>query len=420
VTIRRCRALAAAHNGVTLPSDTPTIAYLFTTFPKATETFLQREVAGLQALGVKPRLYSMWGGSADFNGLPVVLFPKVKLISLAWMIPLTAGRHPQLFCELLRGLLTRRAPSWLNFWENMLGAAFACLHAGEFRKNPPAHTHAVWGGAPATAAWLLWRLNGQSFSAAAHAYDLYDQGGDWWLREKLAPARFVRTSTEMGRRSLLERGVPAEKIHVIRRGLLSLPALKPLRVSRVPLRLLCVARLVPKKGLDLQLNIYAVLKAAGVSFEARIAGAGPLHANLNQQIVALGLAANVRLLGHRPQTEIAELLTWADILLHTGVVAPGGDRDGLPNVIPEAMAAGVMVVTSPAAATTEAVTDHVTGLVAPPDVPAAWVASLQKLAGDDAMAERLRADARRWVMENFDARQNAARLLVLFRAAMPS
>lgn len=399
-----------------MPTDPNAIAYLFTTFPKPTETFLQREVAALQETGVPLRLYSMWGGGGRFNGQPVARFAKWRLVALVWMVPLTAARHPRLVAGLVRGVATRRAPSWINFWENLLGAAFACLHAGEFRRNPPAHTHAAWSAGPATAAWLLWRLNGQPYSAGAHAYDLYAHGGDWWLCEKLVPARFVRTSTDMARATLRERGVPDAKIHVIRRGLLSLPVLKPLRPDRAPLRLLAVARLVPKKGLDLQLDIYAALKAAGLPFEARIAGDGPLRAGLERQIAVLGLTDEVRLLGHRPQAEIAELLAWADVLLHTGVVAPGGDRDGLPNVIPEAMAAGVVVVTSPAAATTEAITDGVTGLVAPPDEPAGWVAALQSLARDDARAERLRAAARHWVLENFDARRNAAALLRLLQA----
>jgi glycosyltransferase involved in cell wall biosynthesis len=104
----------------------------------------------------------------------------------------------------------------------------------------------------------------------------------------------------------------------------------------------------------------------------------------------------------------------ADVLLHTGVVAPSGDRDGLPNVIPEAMSVGVLVVTSPTAGTTEAVSDGINGLVAPADDPEAWVAALRRLAADDALAERLRASARRWVVQNFDAHKNAARLLEQF------
>ncbi len=257
--------------------------------------------------------------------------------------------------ELLRGLATRRAPSWLNFWENMLGAGFACVYARSFRRDPPALVHAAWGGAPATAAWMLWRIDGHRFSAAAHAYDLFEHGGDWWLREKLEPAAFIHTSTEMGRTALLARGLAADRIFCIRRGLDRLPALQPLRASRSPLQLVAVARLVAKKGLDQQLRIYAALRGAGVPFAARICGDGPLRAELERLAGRLGVAADVTFTGHLPQHEIWSQLAWADVLLHTGVIAPSGDRDGLPNVIPEAMAIGTLVVTSPTAGTTEAV-----------------------------------------------------------------
>jgi glycosyltransferase involved in cell wall biosynthesis len=273
----------------------------------------------------------------------------------------------------------------------------------------------VWGGGPAAAAWLLWRLDGHPYSGAGHAYDLYQDGGDGWLREKLAPALFIHTSTEMGRRTLLTKGLDDARVHVIRRGLGELPALKPLRPARTPLRLLCVARLVPKKGLDHQLRIFAALRAAGVAFEARIAGAGPLLAGLEKLARELGVAAEVRFLGHVPQSEVADLRAWADVLLHTGVVAPDGDRDGLPNVIPEAMAAGVLVVTSPAAATTEAITDGVTGRVLPPEDAARWVECLRELRDDDVRAQRLRLAARAWVEVHFNARHNAARLADLYR-----
>lgn len=394
----------------------PVIAYLFTTFPKSTETFLQREVTGLQAAGVRLRLYSMWGGGGEFGGLPVTRFPKWKLLGLFVRLPWLAACRPRVLGELVRGA-SRRPPSALNLVENLLGLGFGLMHAAHFRRERPAHIHAVWGGAPAAAAWLLWRLDGHPYSAAGHAYDLYQDGGDGWLRAKLEPALFIHTSTAMGRRTLLEKGLPAEKIHVIRRGLTALPPLKPLRAGRagVPMRLLCVARLVPKKGLDHQLRIYAALQAAGVEFEARIAGEGPLRDLLETQARALGVAARVEFLGHRPQDDIAALLAWADVLLHTGVVAADGDRDGLPNVIPEAMGAGVAVVTSPAAATTEAITDGVTGRVVPVGEPARWVDALVSLRDDDAQCEQLRGAARAWVEDNFDARRNAARLAALYR-----
>jgi glycosyltransferase involved in cell wall biosynthesis len=397
--------------------DPPEIAYIFTTFPKSTETFLQREIVALRARGANLRIHSLWGGSPSFRGAKVERFNKWRLLALVWVLPYESWRRPDVLRQVVRGLLTRRAPSWLNFWENLLGAGFACLAARSFRRNPPALVHAAWGGAPATAAWLLWRLDGHRFSAAAHAYDIYEHGGDWWLKEKLDCALFIHTSTEMARRTLLARGLPEDKVVCIRRGLEKPPAIKPLRASRSPLRLLCVARLVEKKGLDRQLAIYAALRAAGVPFAARIVGGGPLQAELEKLAGRLGVAADVTFTGELPQHGVWDQFAWADVLLHTGVIAPSGDRDGLPNVIPEAMSVGVLVVTSPTAAATEAVADGVNGIVAPVETADAWVAALRRLSADDDLAERLRAGAREWVAENFDANRNAGRLLERFGLA---
>ncbi len=381
---------------------------------------MQREVIALLAQGVRLRLYSLWGGGGTFRGVTVARFPKWKLLTLLWMIPYESWRRPEVLKQVLKGLLTRRPPSWINFWENMLGAGFACLYAGDFRRNPPNHIHAPWGGAPATAAWLLWRLDGHRFSAAAHAYDIYEHGGDWWLKDKLEHAAFIHTSTEMGKRSLVELDLDSTKIHCIRRGLDQMPQVKRLRSLREPLRLLCVARLVEKKGLRHQLRIYAALKEAGVQFSVRIVGEGPLRPELERLAGNLGIASLISFTGHLPHHEVWAQLEWADILLHSGVIALSGDRDGLPNVIPEAMSIGVVVVTSPAAATTEAVTAGITGLVASVEKCEDWVEALRRISRDDELAEILRSNARIWVEENFDAHKNAERLLAQFEKVMSS
>jgi colanic acid/amylovoran biosynthesis glycosyltransferase len=402
-----------------LDPQPPHIALLFTTFPKTSETFLQRDVAALQAQGLRLKLYSLWGGGGTFNGLPVQAFNKWRLVEVFLLIiPWQCLRRPRLMRDLFEGVSTRRPPSWLNLWENLLGAGFAGSFSRAMRRDPPALVHGAWGGAPATAAWILWRMHGWRYSAGAHAYDIYEHGGDWWLLEKLRPARFVHTSTDAGRRELEARGLPAANIRVIRRGLAQFPPCRPLRSARTPLRLLCIARLVPKKGLDRQLRIYAALAAAGVAFEARIVGDGPLRASLRALAAALQLDARLTFTGQLDQPGVAAQLAWADVLLHTGLVAPSGDRDGLPNVIPEAMAAGVLVVTSPISATTEAIAHGTTGLVAEVEQPQQWVAALRRLAEDDALATRLRAAARRWAEENYDAHRNTAQLGACFAEAM--
>ncbi len=401
-----------------MSQSSPYIALVFTTFPKTSETFLQRDVTALQAKGLKLKLYSLWGGGGEFRGLPVHTFNKWLLIPLfLFIIPWNCIRRPAIIVDLFKGVLTRPAPSWLNFWENMLGAGFAGLVYFKWKRDRPALVHGAWAGAPATAGWLIWRMLGIPYSTGAHAYDIYEHGGDWWLLEKLEPARFIHTSTEAARDELLKRGVPAGKIQVIRRGLEAFPPLKPLRANRRPLRLICIARLVAKKGFDYQLRIYATLQQAGFDFEARIVGDGPLEAALRAQVAQLGLAERVKFLGKLPSAEVWTQLAWADVLLHTGIIAPSGDRDGLPNVIPEAMAAGVLVITSPVSATTEAIQQERTGLVADVDLPLAWQVALERLATDGALAERLRLAARRWVEENYDAHRNTARLVRCFEEA---
>ena len=190
----------------------------------------------------------------------------------------------------------------------------AARHTAAVRAMPGGNTRTVLHFDPFPLCWargegtVLEDIDGHRYTAAAHAYDIYEHGGDWWLREKLEPAAFVHTSTDMARQALIERGVPAARIHCIRRGLDRLPPPKRLRASRDPLRLLAVARLVEKKGLRHQLRIHAALRAAGIAFEARIVGEGPLRAELERlagqkalggQVEQIELSGEVGALGRR-------------------------------------------------------------------------------------------------------------------------
>lgn len=77
---------------------------------------MQREIIAMRAHGVSLRIYSLWGGGGSFRGLPVARFNKWKLLTLLWMIPYESWRRPAVLRQVLRGLVTRRPPSWINFW----------------------------------------------------------------------------------------------------------------------------------------------------------------------------------------------------------------------------------------------------------------------------------------------------------------
>ena len=126
----------------------PVIAYFFTTFPKNTETFLQREIVAMRALGVNLRLYSIWGGGGTFRGLTVTPFNKWRLLTLFWLIPAESWRRPEVLWQLLRGLATRRA-TWLNFGENAQRRRLR--PTARVPQKPAGVIHAGGGGAGHTA-----------------------------------------------------------------------------------------------------------------------------------------------------------------------------------------------------------------------------------------------------------------------------
>ena len=393
------------------------VVYLFTTFPLLSETFLQREVRALRSHGVEIELYSLWGGGGEFEGLRVHTFPKWNLAALAWSLPRWTGRRPSAIVRTLVSLCTSRPSSALNFGANLIGYAFALLNASRIRSRDGADLlNATWATMPGAAGQLIHALTDIPFALGAHAYDVFEDGGDWQLEAKLRDASLVVTSTEATRAELLRRGSPTERTLLIRRGL-ELSSLKPtLRRPRDPIRTLSVGRLVEKKGFVELLRLYAALASSGLRFEARLIGDGPLAETLRRERARLGLEDRVRFLGAQPYDAVVDQYAWADVLMYSGRIAASGDRDGLPNVVPEAMAAGLAVVSTPVGGVSEAIEDGVNGLlIADSQKVGPWAQALLRLQGDDAFYRRITAAARGWVVEHFDATRNAGVLLENFQ-----
>ena len=121
--------------------------------------------------------------------------------------------------------------------------------------------------------------------------------------------------------------------------------------------------------------------------------------------------------GERTPAEVEAAYGWADVFWHTGIVDSQGDRDGLPNVVPEAMAHGLPVISSAAGGAAEAVRDGDTGLIVDPADPAALADAVERLADDAPLRQRLGRSGRAWVEENFLAEVNTRRLVRAFAEA---
>jgi colanic acid/amylovoran biosynthesis glycosyltransferase len=399
-------------------SSASRVALLFTRFPVATETFLQREVEALQSLGETPLLFSLWPSpdSLPESPSPHHVFRPWHLVGLLWWIPYWTVCAPRAMRRLARNLIDARRPNLTNFFETLLGMGYAVCRARSLRGRI-GHLHAAWASAPATAAWAISRLCGIPYSMAGHAYDLFEDGGDGLLDIKIPESRFIRTSTEVGRDRWIRHGAKPETVHVIRRGLARLPEFRLKPHPCAPYRLLSVGRMVEKMGFPFLLEMLGILRDSGFSFDATIIGSGPLRPSIESRCERLGLTGQVTFTGSVPYSEVEARLREADLLVFSGQVARSGDRAGFPNIIGEAMAWGVPVCATPVGAVLEGIEDGQSGLIATRPEEAAR--RIRELLADPEAYAGIRSSARHWVEREFDALQNMRRFASLLATAHP-
>ena len=182
------------------------------------------------------------------------------------------------------------------------------------------------------------------------------------------------------------------------------------RADGEPPRILAVGRLVPKKGFDV---LIAAVARLAFPVDVRIIGDGPERERLATLIAAAGLDDRVRLCPGLTHAELPAAYAGADIVAVPSVVDQTGDRDGLPNVLLEAMASARPVVASDAGAISSAITSGDTGLLVPPGDPAALAEALKTLTARPALRRRLGQRGRQRVETEFALEHCTARFLDL-------
>jgi glycosyltransferase involved in cell wall biosynthesis len=437
---------------------TGTVAYVVKGFPRLSETFIASEIYRLEQAGVPLRLYVLKPVESHERTAPHALVGRIQARPV--YLPATSGlsgvsrtrwlaRNVPSFLPALRRTARRRPLGLLragsaaladsvrarNLWwslprkvflrEFLLGVALAdrLLAAGDVR-----HLHAHFAHGSTTVTWYASRITGVPFSFTGHARDVYTErlnpGG--LLRRKIRAARFVVTCTEANRRHLQEIGDGAT-VHRVYHGLnadfariLAEAGRPPARNGRF--RVLAVGRLVAKKGFDVLVEAVGILAARGVPVEAVIVGhRAPLEPGigprLEREISKLGLDGCVRVVGSMSQAQLFDEYRQASAFCLPCRVADSGDRDGIPNVMVEAMACAVPVVSTDVSGIPELVVPGHNGLLVPPEDPAAVAEALLCLYRDRELADRLGQEAAATVRARFDGDRLAAELATLFREA---
>lgn len=173
---------------------------------------------------------------------------------------------------------------------------------------------------------------------------------------------------------------------------------QPMKPTRA-LCLLAVGRLVEKKGFHVLLEAVTRIK---LPFRLRIIGEGPERERLSNMITANGLTRRVTLEGGMTHAELPDAYAESHIVVVPSIQDQSGDRDGLPNVVLEALASGRTVVASQISAIGCAVTHGETGLLVPPGDAAALASALEQLGPQPALREQLGRNGRARVERDYE------------------
>lgn len=366
--------------------------------PAKSETFIQREIEQLHRKNWPVHVCFLQGGT---NPLKFSFFAcpsgyRTRLLKVALKrVCLEFIHHP---LDALR--LLRRIPQAGSMVQELLE------YNGEL-------IHAHFAGMTALLASVVAEAMNIPWTCSVHAKDVFTVSRENLFR-RIGSAAGICACSELAAQAVRDAGVPEEKVVMIHHGLhmndYSYDTIQPDGI------IFTACRLEPKKGLDVLLKACALIKEEGLTFSCIIAGSGPMSESLKKTRIRLGLMDTVDLIGWQSQEETRSLLMDSTVLALPSRVMPNGDRDGIANILLEAMAIGTPVVTTTAGAATEVIENGVNGWIVPPDDPVALAAALRHTLEARRECITVASNARRTIEQNFDEYKNIRQLERFFQA----
>ncbi len=429
-----------------------TIAYLFPLFPVINQTFTLAEVVWLKQHGYDIRLYSLLSRvdrdlqQAEARGLidqthycpgygslelwrpffaalksdPAGVAGLFRTVWKAWR-----GRVPLRRSSDAPGPETFGLEDWLdvlyrgNKWFYLLKSLMMVPHAiylsDVFRRDGIPHVHCHWATYPATVGMLVRQWSGIPFSVTAHAYDIHMM--PWMLPAKLEAADFFVTCADYNRRYLASMCSPdaAARIVLNYHGT-NLQRFQPgPRSPGDEFRIVSVGWFKEYKGFHFIVDAVSRLVAQGVNARLHLAGDGPQRGYLEEQAKRLGVTDRIVFHGYLDHDRLVALYRDCDVYAMGSIEMTNfGRQDVIPNVIAEAMAVGLPIVSTRMGGIPELVEDGVSGLLVPQRDAAAMADAIARIAGDPDLASRLRRAGLARVADLWDRNRNLEDLARVF------
>ncbi len=395
------------------------IAYLINTYPRASHSFIRREIQAVERQGLTVHRFAMRSDRAalkdagdlaeDDRTEHVLAQPKLALMrsALGW---LTARPGQALAATVLAWRLGRRANARLVHLVYLVEAAHV---AARCRTLGISHLHAHFGTNSTTVALLVAALGGPGFSFTTHGPEEFDAPFALSLGDKVAASRFAVAISSFGRSQLCRWADPAQwdKIKVVHCGIEPARFDAPAPLPGGGPHLVAIGRLSAQKGFALVIDAVAEAVQTLPDLRLVLVGDGELRGQITAAITARSLSQNVILAGWQDEAGVRAALAQAQALILPSFA------EGLPVVVMEAMAAARPVIATAIAGVPELVTPDTGWLVPAGDAWALAVAIRALAATPAADLAAMGQAARTRVLARHDVDIEAAKLVALFRKA---
>jgi len=395
------------------PTGSTDLAVLVNGFPRLSETFVLHELLELERRGLRLHVFALRRPDEVVQQDALS-----ELHATVEYLPDGAVPHRRSRVRLAHSaLLLQRRLGYLHGYAEVLASpeftrslgvnAALLAHRIVRLGSPPLYVH--FAHKPATIGRFASLLAGVPYALSAHAKDIW-LTPEAELARKVRDASVVLTCTEQGRAQLARLADGRTPVHLAYHGVeVKGRTRSPHREGRA--RILAVGRLVEKKGHETLLLAAALLRDRGLDFSLRLAGEGPEWSRLQRLVHELRLGDRVVFLGPLSEGEVRAEYEQADIFALPCRKLANGDQDGLPNVILEAMAHGLPVVSTRLDGIAEAIVDGDSGLLADQDDPGAIAGHLGHLIEDAEFRERIGEAGRSRVAERFERSANLPRVI---------
>jgi len=420
------------------------IAYIIKGYPRLSETFISNEVLLLEQSGVIIKLFSLKHPDetlqqttiSQIKAIPTYL-PAVTSLSKTFLpvwllqnfrpylnahLKLAVTRPIKLFSTLFKAssmMMIYRQSMFAKpkkvFIKEFIQAVYIAdqiIQSGNIR-----HIHSHFCHGATTVAMFVSQLTNIQFSFTAHAKDIYQntQNPGNLLIKKIQAASFVATCTGANKHYLDQLAEP-EKIKLIYHGL-DVAFFKPDRTipEKDIQEILSVGRFVEKKGFHYLIEACSLLKNRGLPFHCRIIGEkDDALTYLEALIDKLQLSDVVSLERPKAHHELKQIYQQSDIFALPCQIVDDGDRDGIPNVLVEAMASGLGVISTNISGIPELIKHQHNGLLIEEKSSAELANALEQLLTNKKLSAQLAKNARKTVLQEFDSEHTTQHLRRLF------